>query len=127
MYKLAVAVSQTIVLFPVAIPPPPSNVKISEIRCRTAEVTWDEVANTTGYTVYWRLQDGDIISQGTRFVSGSTSVEITDLVPSSDDAIRQYTVRVTSIQQDDTSEASQDVMFITNSEGKNCYHMMSCG
>ena len=94
--------------------------KISEIGCRTAEVTWDEVANTTGYTVYWRLQDGDIISQGTRFVSGSTSVEIADLVPSSDDAIRQYTVRVTSIQQDDTSEASQEVLFITNSEGKNC-------
>ncbi|XP_065905296.1 uncharacterized protein [Dysidea avara] len=33
-----------------------------------------------------------------------------------DDAIRQYTVRVTSIRQDDTSEASQDVLFITNSE-----------
>ena len=129
MYKLAVAVSQTIVLFPIAIPPPPSNVKISKIRCRTAEVTWDEVANTTGYTVYWRLLDDNITSQNPQFVnvSGSTSVEITDLVPSSDDAIRQYTVRVTSIRQDDTSEASQDVLFITNSEGKNCYHMMSCG
>ena len=83
-------------------------------------VTWDEVANTTGYTVYWRLLDDDVISQGTRFVSGSgsTSEEISDLVPSRNGIIRQYTVRVTSVQQDDTSEPSQDVMFNTNSEGK---------
>ena len=96
--------------------------KISEIRCQTAEVTWDEVANTTGYTVYWRLLDDDITSQDPQFVSvsGSTSVEITDLVPSNDDAIRRYTVHVTSIQQGDTSEASQDVIFATNSRGKNC-------
>ena len=107
-------------ILPIAIPPPPSNVNVSEIRCRTAVVTWDEVANTTGYTVYWRLLDDDVISQGTRFVSGSgsTSEEISDLVPSRNGIIRQYTVRVTSVQQDDTSEPSQDVMFNTNSEGK---------
>ena len=81
-------------------------------------VTWDEVANTTGYTVYWRLVDA---SKGTtKNVSGSdsTTVQIANLKPSTDAVIRKYTVRVTSVQQDDISEASQDVMFITNSEGE---------
>ena len=103
---------------PIAIPPPPSNVKISEIRCRTAVVTWDEVANTTGYTVHWRLLDASKGTTKNVSGSGSTSVRIANLKPSTDDVIRQYTVRVTSVQQDDISEASQDVTFITNSDGE---------
>jgi len=80
-------------------------------------VTWDEVANTTGYTVYWRLVDASKGTTKNVSASGSTSVQITNLIPSTD-AVMKYTVRVTSVQQDDISEASQDVMFITNSEGE---------
>lgn len=109
---------------PVAILPPPNNVKVSDIRCRSAKISWDEVANTTGYTVYWSLLDSNRNSQGTRFVSGSgsTSVEISSLIASEDVAVRQYAVRVTSVQQGSDSEPSQDVLFTTNSEGerKNC-------
>ena len=102
---------------PVAILPPPNNVKVSDIRCRSAKISWDEVANTTGYTVYWSLLDSNRNSQGTQFVSG-TSVEISSLIASEDDAVRQYAVRVTSVQQGSDSEPSQDVLFTTNSEGE---------
>jgi len=78
------------------------------------------VVNTTGYTVHWKLLDDNMGTTKSVSGGGSTSVLITGLQPSTDDVIRQYTVHVTSTLKDDIGEASQDVMFITNSEGKNC-------
>ena len=89
--------------------------KITEITCTTALVTWDVVDDAIGYEVDYVLINSDSGSfTGTQTRIGSNppnSLMLEGLRSSSD-----YSVTVTSLQNGGTSQA---VTFTTNSNG-NC-------
>ena len=108
-------------LFP-DIPAPPTNVKVSNITCTSALVSWDEAANGSDYNVEWRLQNDTAANIRSQDVRGQHHMTMSNLQPSNDNVMNNYIVSVSSIREG-VKGSSSDIVFSTRSNGKCRIHV----
>ena len=104
-------------LFP-DVPAPPTNVKVSNITCTSALVSWDEATDGSHYNVEWRLLNDTAVagSTGSQDISDQHLMMMRGLQPS-DDHVMNYIVSVSGIREGVKGNSS-DVVFSTHSNGK---------
>lgn len=100
------------------VPAPPTNVKVSNITCTSALVSWDEATDGSHYNVEWRLLNHTAVagSTGSQDIRDQHHMMMSDLQPS-DDHVMSYIVSVSSIRKG-VKGNSTDVVFSTRSNGK---------
>ena len=101
------------------IPAPPTNVKMSEITCTSARVSWDEATDGSviDYNVEWRLLNDTAANTRSQEIRGGDHFMLSNLQPSNDNMVNDYVVSVSSVREGVKGNSS-DVIFTTHSHGK---------